>query len=116
MERIIDLYALGLLNTFTALLIWFYSPLKVTIGQLFFDKDMYLNDQFDTLMLFKNKWLGKLVSCYICCSFWTSVAVGIIYCSIFNLSYLYPILTATTYPSLAYIFKGIINKVNSLEK
>ncbi len=116
MERIIDLYALGFLNTCTALLIWFYSPLKVTIGQLLFDKDMYLNDQFDTLMLFKNKCLGKLVSCYICCSFWTSIAVGIAYCMVFNLSYLYRVLTASTYPALAYIFKGIVNKVNSLEK
>jgi hypothetical protein len=35
---------------------------------------------------------------------------------VFNLSYLYPVLTASTYPALAYIFKGIVNKVNSLEK
>jgi len=60
--------------------------------------------------MIKNKWLGKLISCYICCSFWTSLAVGIGLKVLLDLPMLFPLLTWFTYPSLSYLYKKIIDK------
>jgi hypothetical protein len=103
-------YIEGLLITWTILLIWFYSPIKITLGQLFIDKNLYSTDQVETAVMIKNKWLGKLISCYICCSFWTSLAVGIILKLILDLPGYFPLLTWFTYPSLSYLYKKIIDK------
>jgi len=105
-------YAQGLLTTLTVLLIWFYSPLKVTLGQLFIDKHLYSIDQVDTALLMKNKWLGKLLGCYICCSFWTSLIIGIIFLKANDLPFTFPTLTAFTYPCIAYLYKVIIDKLS----
>lgn len=105
------IYVSGLLITITLLLIWFYSPLKSTIGGLL-SSDIYLNEHFDTYLLIKNKWLGKLASCYICCSFWLSLIVGAITSILFGLSFFYSMFTAFTYPGLAYLYKSFIDKKN----
>jgi hypothetical protein len=104
------IYLLGLLITITILLIWFYSPFRITIGQLFFDKEMYSFEQFENYILFFNPWLGKLLSCYICFSFWTSLAIGFIFIVIGYASFPFPIITSLTYPGLCYIYKKIIDK------
>jgi hypothetical protein len=109
MEGIIQTYLTGLLVTLTILLIWFYSPLKSTIGG-FLSPEIYLNEQFDTYLLVRNKWIGKLASCYICFSFWTSMLVGLITAIMYNYSFLYGLLTALTYPSVAYLYKTWIEK------
>jgi len=101
-------YIQGLLVTWTGLLIWFYSPLKVTLGQLFIDKNLYSNDQVETAIMIKNQWVGKLLSCYICCSFWLSLLVGIVFYLLMNLPGYFPFLTWFTYPSLCYLYKRII--------
>jgi len=103
-------YFEGLLITWTILLIWFYSPLKVTLGQLFIDKNLYSNDQVETAMLIKNKWLGKLLSCYICFSFWTSLLVGLFFVKTTEVPWYFSLLTWFTYPSLCYLYKAIIDK------
>lgn len=103
-------YIQGLLITWTILLVWFYSPLKVTLGQLFIDKNLYSNDQVETAILIKNKWLGKLLSCYICFSFWTSLAVGLLHYKLVNVPWYFPFVTWFTYPSLCYLYKAIIDK------
>jgi len=103
-------YIQGLFVTWTVLLIWFYSPIKVTLGQLFIDKNLYSNDQVETALMLKNIWLGKLLSCYICFSFWTSLIVGSVFYKIFDLPGYFPFLTWFTYPSLCYLYKSIIDK------
>lgn len=103
-------YLQGLLVTLTTLLIWFYSPLKVTLGQLFIHKDLYTDDQVETAIMIKNKWLGKLASCYICFSFWTSLFVGIVFKMLYTLPVSFIFLAWFTYPSLCYLYKSIIDK------
>jgi len=109
MEGTIQTYLIGLLITLTVLLIWFYSPLKSTIGS-FLSPQIYLNEQFDTYLLVRNKWIGKLASCYICFSFWTSLGVGFVMSLVCNYSVLYSFLTALTYPSIAYLYKALIER------
>lgn len=103
-------FAQGLIANCTALLIWFYSPLKVTIGQLFIDKNLYSIDQVDTAVLILNKWIGKLISCYICMSFWLSLIIGLIYVFFVGAPWWFPLLTASSYPSLCYAYKKFIDK------
>lgn len=103
------IYLLGLLITTTLLLIWFYSPLRITIGQLFIDKDMYTFDQFETYLLLKNVWIGKLLSCYICSSFWLSIFIGLIFVLLGYASIIFPLITGLTYPSICYVYKKMID-------
>ena len=103
-------YLIGLAATLTILVIWFYSPLKITLGQLFIDKNLYSLDQVETAVLIKNKWIGKLISCYICFSFWTSLFVGLILYKALDLPWYFPILTWFTYPSIAYLYKSLVEK------
>lgn len=103
-------YLKGLLVTWTALLIWFYSPLKVTLGQLFIHKNLYTDDQVETAIMIKNKWIGKLLSCYICFSFWTSLIVGLFFKLINGLGWDFMFLAWFTYPSLCYLYKSFIDK------
>lgn len=111
MERsCIIAYAQGLLITLTTLLIWFYSPIKTTLGQWFFDKNMYSTEQFETALLLKSKKLAILSSCFICFSFWTSLTVGIILAFANSLSPYFPLTTAFTYPSIAYLYKTFIDR------
>jgi hypothetical protein len=109
-NNVIWFFAQGLAANCSALLIWFYSPLKITLGQLFIDKNLYSIDQVDTAVLILNKWIGKLISCYICMSFWVSLLIGLLYLLFFDAPAWFPMLTATSYPSLCYIFKKIIDK------
>lgn len=103
-------YFVGLLTTLTILVIWFYSPLRITLGQLFIDKNLYSLDQVETAILIKNKWIGKLLSCYICFSFWTSLLVGLFLYKTLDLPGYFPFLTWFTYPSIAYLYKSIVEK------
>lgn len=103
-------YTTGLLVTLTYLLIWFYSPLKTTIGQIFINKNISNNEDFETALLFKSPLLGKLLGCYICSSFWLSLVVGIIFWGLFDLPNYFPILTWFTYPCIAYLYKTIVDK------
>lgn len=105
----INYYISGLGVTLTLLLIWFYSPLRSTIGH-FFSKSINSNEDFETALLFKSPFLGKLLGCYICSSFWCSLAIGLIFWVVFSLPNYFPFLTWFTYPCIAYIYKSIIDK------
>ena len=102
-------YLTGLAITWTGLLIWFYSPLKVTLGQLFIDKNLYIIDQVETAVMIKNKWIGKLISCYICCSWWLSLAVSLMLKFVNDLSWKFVFTAWLTYPSLSYLYKRVID-------
>jgi len=104
------IYFIGLLFSFTACLIWFYSPLKISLGQILFDKDIYTVDQFETRLLIRNALLGKLLSCYICFSFWISLFIGIVAATLHLAPLWFPVVTAGTYPSLCYLYKCIIDR------
>lgn len=107
---IID-YIFGYLIVQTILVIWFYSPLRISIGQLFFDKNMYMTDHFETHVLALNPLLGKLLSCYICFSFWTSLFIGSVGSFfLYGMNFVIPIITALTYPSLCYLYKSIVER------
>jgi len=107
----ITAFFLGLLVTNTLLLIWFYSPLRITLSHLFISKDINSYDEFETFMLFKFPIIGKLLSCFICCSFWTSFIVGCIFAILLsNVPVFFPVITALTYPGLCYMYKTFIEK------
>lgn len=104
-------YLFGYLVVQTILVIWFYSPLRITIGQLFFDKNMYTTDHFETYILSISLFLGKLLSCYICFSFWVSVIIGCVgSLLLYDMKVIVPFITALTYPSICYFYKSIIDK------
>lgn len=105
-------FLLGYLVTQTLLLIWFYSPLKITLGQIFIDKNLYSVDQVETAIMIKNKWIGELISCYICCSFWTSLFVGIVFKKAFSLPLFFVLLAWFTYPSICYLYKLLVKKLS----
>lgn len=102
----VQIYLLGLLTVNSLLLLWFYSPLKTTISEIFLKKTL-MPHEFDDWLFIKNKILGKLLSCWICCSFWLSLFVGFIAQVIFILPCYYFLITFFTYPCLCYIFKRI---------
>jgi len=103
------LFLLGLLNVNSLLTLWFFSPIKNTIGKIFFKKDLSPM-QFDDYLFVKNKILGELTSCWICCSFWLSLLVGAAYTFIFSLSPLWPLLTFLSYPCISYLFYIIVKR------
>lgn len=104
-------YFIGYFIVQTILVIWFYSPLRITIGQLFFDKNMYMTDHFETYVLAISPFLGKLLSCYICFSFWISIIVGCIGSYfLYDMKIIIPTITALTYPCICYFYKSIIDK------
>lgn len=101
-------YILGLLIVNSFLILWFYSPLTTTLSHFLFNKkDIYTFDQFIDFLSFKNPFLGKLLSCWICMSFWTSLSTGIIVAIILQYPYWYPILTYLTYPSILFLIKQL---------
>jgi hypothetical protein len=104
------LYILGYLITQTLCVIWFFSPLRGSIGYLFLSKQIKTPEDFETLILFKAPLLGKLLSCYICFSFWCSLFVGTVMCYIANLPAIFIALAPFTYPSICYLYKQIVTK------
>lgn len=101
-------YILGSLVVCSSLLLWFVSPLKITLAKVIFKKDIITLDQFDDMLFLRNKILGKLTACWICLSFWLSLLVGIVIVLGFNGEWYMPVVTFFTYPSIAYIFKTFI--------
>jgi len=100
-------YILGLFSVCSLLLLWFVSPLKTTLGNILFRKNLTL-EQFDDVLYIKSPFLGKLTSCWICSSFWLSLIVGAVMVGTLQASIITPLITFLTYPGLAYIFKIII--------
>jgi hypothetical protein len=113
-------FLLGFFALNSILLLWFYSPLKLSLAKIIFKEDIFEHDKFEELILIR--WrslnLATLSSCYICFSFWTSLIIGFILMFLFNLPWYTPIVTFLCYPSLAYAFKKIFfeNKVDLLKK
>jgi hypothetical protein len=103
-------YVEGLLITLSALLLWFYSPLQVSLAQIFIHKNLYSLDQVNTAIMIKSKFLAKLLGCFICCSFWTSLVVGCFFMLITDVPKYFPLLTWFTYPSICYLYKTIIDR------
>lgn len=97
----------GLLIVNSMLLLWFFSPLKITLSEIFLKKTL-MPLEFDDYIYSKNKWLGKLLSCNICMSFWLSLAVGIFFMVFFYMPYYWPFLTFFTYPSICYLYLKLI--------
>lgn len=104
-----EIYILGCLIVNSLLLLWFFSPLKTTISEIFLKKPL-LPLEFDDYIFFKSKVLGKLLTCWICLSFWLSLVVGLIMSLIFNLNISWPFICFLTYPCLSYIFYKYISK------
>jgi hypothetical protein len=101
----ISLYILGLLAVNSILLLWFYSPLKLTLAKLIFKKDLLTGEQFDDILAVYSLKLSTLSGCYICCSFWSSLVIGILLSLSHALPLCFPLITFLTYPALCYIFK-----------
>lgn len=105
----IVIYTLGVFIVNSLLLLWFFSPFKTTISEIFLKKSL-MPLEFDDFVYNKNKVIGKLISCWICCSFWLSLIVGIAFSYIFSLPLLFCLITFFSYPSLCYIFYSFIRK------
>jgi hypothetical protein len=103
-------YILGYLITQTLCVIWFFSPFRGSLGYLFLSKQIKSPEDFETLILFKSPIMGKLLSCYICFSFWCSLFVGIILCCITSLPLIFALLAPLTYPCICYLYKQIVSK------
>ena len=104
----IELYIIGLLIINSILILWFYSPLTTSISSLIFNKkEIYTFDSFIDFLVIKNIFLGKLLSCWICLSFWLSFIIGILFTIIFNLPIWYPLLTYFTYPAILFLIKQL---------
>ena len=103
-------YIIGLLTVNSLLILWFFSPLKTSLGKIIFKKIM-LPDEFDDRVYLKNHFIGELISCFICCSFWSSLLVGGLSLFVFtNLHLLYPLLTFFTYPPFCFLLYKIYSK------
>lgn len=101
-------YFSGLLTVNSLLILWFYSPLSSSIAKYILKKDNISNlDDFLDFIYIKNEILGKLLSCWICMSFWLSLIIGIILTFCFNLSWFFPIMTFFTYPSVLFSIKQL---------
>ena len=103
------IYAINVLSILSFLLLWFFSPLKLTLGKLFFKKDFIIPDEFDDRVFMFNSFLGKLQSCYICTSFWISLITGVIFLVLFSMPMYWPFLMFFTTPPIAYIFKKLVS-------
>jgi len=104
--QIIDFFA-GALAVCSILLLWFGSPLKITLGKLFFKKNFIMHTEFDDYLFMTNRLLSKLLSCWVCLSFWLSLATGAVFVFVCNAPLYTPILTFLIYPSICYVFKTI---------
>jgi len=103
-------YIIGVLVEFTALLIWFFSPLKTSLGQFFLSKQITTNEEFEIAIMMKSPFIGKLLSCYICSSFWLALFIGTLFKFLFCLPLEFIPLVWFTYPGLAYLYKSLIDK------
>lgn len=103
----IDFFVAGLLFLCSTLLLWFVSPLKITLAKIFFKKDILLPTDFDDIVSIKAPLVGKLIGCWICTSFWISLALGCLFV-VMGQPLHTPLVTFLGYPGLAYIFKTII--------
>ena len=102
-------YLFGLGTVITILVIWFFSPFKTSIGQIF-NQEFVTQDEFDIWLLTKNTKLGILAGCWICFSFWTSVAVSTLLTLINDLPCTFVPVATFTYPAIAYLYKSIVTK------
>lgn len=100
----VNLLIVGFFIVLSLLVLWFFSPLKLTLGKFFFNKEILSQIEFDDMLFLKNKILSKVLSCWICLSFWLSLLVGIVLVFCFSLPYYFPILTFLTYPGICYFF------------
>ncbi|NDB81406.1 MAG: hypothetical protein EB127_01465 [Alphaproteobacteria bacterium] len=101
-------FGIGLLATLSALLLWFESPLKITLGKIIFNQTLKFNEEFDDILFMKVPLLSELSGCWICCSFWFSLAIGTLLTLCLGLEPWVPVLTFCCYPSIAYLYKKLI--------
>jgi len=104
----LDVYIMGLLGLWSFMVLWFLSPFKITLGKILFNKEFNTPVDFDDYLFIKNKVLGKLLSCWICTSFWTSLLIGIVIYFVYSTPLTTPLITFSTYPSITYLFKVLI--------
>ena len=102
-------YFLGLTFVLSMLVLWFFSPLKTTLSELFLGRTL-MPQEFDDVLYMKNKWLGELLSCWICCSFWGSLIIGTIITIVLGKPWTYPIITFFSYPGLCYLFYSFVKQ------
>ena len=105
----ITLFFINCFTVLSILLLWFFSPLKLTLGKIIFNKDYVIPDEFDDRVFLFNSFLGKLISCYICFSFWSSLITGIFFMLIFSLPLYWPLLMFFNVPPIAYVFKKLVS-------
>lgn len=102
---IID-FIVGSLTVNSLLLLWFASPLKITLGKILFKQNFKTIQDFDEYLFLNNRLLGKLSYCWICLSFWLSLAVGAVFVIGFGAPVITPLVTFLTYPGIAFLFKS----------
>lgn len=99
------IWTMGLLSACSILQLWFFSPLKTTLGQFIWKDKVISDSEFDDRLAIINDKLSMLSTCYTCFSFWTSLIVGGIYSYIFSLNPVWGLLCFFTYPPLIWLAK-----------
>jgi len=90
-------------------IVWFYSPLKSSIMGVLLKKEGYYSyKKVDNFIIFKNKYLGKFLSCVFCFSFWVSLAITLI------ITYNQPILDKCLVFSFCIVLNNIYNTLYEL--
>ena len=102
-------YILGLLFVLSLLILWFFSPLKTSLGKILFKK-VLMPHEFDDYISLKSQNLGILISCWVCCSFWLSLLIGIIFMFVSNLPWYYPLVTYLSYPGICYLYYAFVKR------
>ena len=62
----------------TLVLVWFFSPLKGSLISIITKNNSFSNDDFDLYLMSINKYLGKLLSCTFCFTFWSSIICSLL--------------------------------------
>lgn len=103
-----EYYILSFLSTNSFLLLWFFSPLPNSIGKIFFKRDdIYILENLIDIISIRSQFLGTLLSCWICLSFWSSLFIGIIIMLFFDLPIYFPFICFVSNPPILFLIKQL---------
>jgi len=105
----IDALAVYLISQ-AANLVWFSSPLKLSIYSLLTKKISFRHEDFDLLLLTVSPLL-KVFTCPFCFSFWTSIIVS----AFLSNSFISFIVNTSTSIVLIYLYENVINFLKGVD-
>jgi hypothetical protein len=104
--------ALNTLITFSISILWFFSPLKITLGKILFKQHYTDPLEFEDKLVTINPTLGQIAGCWTCFTFWTSLLIGVVLTFLFSYPIFYPVIAFFTSPGICYIGYSLIRRLN----